>query len=70
MKAHQYIDDHDRPCDELRLLPYGGGGNILVGHESYLKEIAFRKERIRAGAEFDLPKWEDLTIYAAKEVAP
>lgn len=56
-------DDYDHPCTETRLLPYGGGGNIIVGRESYEKEMAFRRERIRAGVPFDLPSWESLRVY-------
>jgi hypothetical protein len=61
----KYTDDHDKPCDEMRLLPYGGGGNLIVGYQSYRKEIAFREERIKSGVPFELPKWEDLEVYAS-----
>ena len=56
-------DDHGRPCGEVRVLPIGGSGNILVGAVSFLQEMAFRRERIRAGAPFDLPSWASLEIY-------
>lgn len=56
-------DDHDRPCSEIRVLPYGGGGNILCGRQSYEQEMAFRRERIRAGVPFDLPTWDSLRVY-------
>ena len=48
---------------EVRLLPYGGGGNIITCFGHYIKEMAFRKERIAAGVDFDLPTWESLKIY-------
>lgn len=62
-------DDHDRPCTEIRALPYGApdqGGNILVGRQSYEQEIAFRRERNRQlgdSERFDLPTWESLRVY-------
>lgn len=63
MSKQLYQDDHDHLCTETRLLPYGGGGNIIVGRESYEKEMRFRRERIANGVPFDLPKWEELSIY-------
>ena len=56
-------DDYGILCYERRLLPYGGGGNIIVGEESYKKEMAFRRERIKAGVPFDLPSWKSLKVY-------
>lgn len=48
---------------ETRLLPTGGGGNVIVCIHHYHKEIAFRRERIAAGVPFDLPTWESLKVY-------
>ncbi len=63
MKKQTMTDDHGNEETEVRVLPIGGDGNILTGHTGYLKEMAFRRERIKAGAPFDLPRWEDLEIY-------
>jgi hypothetical protein len=57
------FDDHGNFCEEVRVLPIGGGGNILVGFLSYKKEMEFRVERIAAGVPFDLPDWDSLEVY-------
>lgn len=56
-------DDFGHECTEVRILPAGGGGNILCGRRGYEREMAFRRERLRAGVPFDLPTWETLEIY-------
>lgn len=58
-----FTDDFGRKCSELRLLPYGGSGNILVGRASFDKEIQYRKEEIAKGRTFDLPTWDSLKIH-------
>ena len=65
--SHTMTDDHGFECTEVRVLPYGGGGNILCGRQGYEREIAFRKSRIKAGVAFDLPAWESLKIYFPNE---
>ena len=51
--------DHGHSTTEqVRLLPYGGGGNLIVCKHHYQKEIAERGDE-------NLPKWEDLKIYEA-----
>lgn len=49
---------------ETRLLPYGGGGNIITCYQHYLTELAWRKERIADGVPYDLPAWDELRRYA------
>ena len=56
-------DDHGLLCAERRLLPTGGGGNIIVGFISYKKEMEFRVSRIAAGVHYELPDWKSLKIY-------
>lgn len=63
MKTETMTDDHGHECAEVRKLPTGGGGNILCGRAAYEKEMRFRRERIKAGAPFDLPTWESLEVY-------
>lgn len=58
-----FTDDFGRKCSELRLMPYSGGGNILVGRASYEREIQYRKEEIAKGRAFNLPTWDSLKIY-------
>lgn len=59
----KFTDDHGIKCSEMRFLPYGGDGNILVSRASYDKEIKWRKERIENGVPFELPAWETLKIF-------
>lgn len=61
--ANLITDDHGRRCTEVRVLPIGRSGNIIVGRTSYEAEMSFRRERIAEGVPFDLPKWEELEIY-------
>ena len=56
----KFTDDHGIPCDEMRILPYSIDGNIHVSRKSYEKEMTFRRERIKQGVPYELPKWEDL----------
>ncbi len=52
--------------NEVRVLPYGGDGNLIVCRAHYEKEIAFRVSRNRelgADAQYDLPKWDSLKVY-------
>lgn len=59
----KYTDDHNIPCDEMRVLPYSSDGNILVSRASYIKEMRFRREQNSKGIPFDLPSWESLKVY-------
>ena len=52
---------------QVRLLPIGGQGNVIVCPRHYEAEITFRRERIAVGVLFDLPKWTDLKPYGEKE---
>lgn len=57
--------DHGHEADEVRLLPSGEEGNMIVCREHYTQEIMFRRERNkRFGYRvFECPKWDDLKIY-------
>lgn len=52
---------------EVRLLPYGGGGNIIVCLTHYNVEMKYRRERNRElgdANQFDLPTWHALKVYS------
>ena len=54
---------------EVRLLPTGGGGNMIYCHSCYYHEILYRRGRnCDMGYQaFELPKWEDLKVYEVGE---
>lgn len=63
MKNETMTDDHGNEVIEARKLPIGGGANIITGRAGYEKEMAFRRERIRSGVQFDFPSWDSLAVY-------
>ena len=69
MKTKQafVIDDHQRQCAETRVLPSGGGGNLIVGRQSYEQEMEYRRGRIREGVHYELPTWDSLEVYQVAE---
>ena len=49
--------------NETRLLPIGGGGNLILCRECYGVELEFRLGRIvNDGIEQDMPTWESLEV--------
>lgn len=64
---------HNNNCDgdhcqsatgEVRVLPYGGGGNLILCRACFDHEIAWRKERNReVHSPFNLPLWNSLSVY-------
>lgn len=63
---------HDTSA-EIRRLPTSGDSAVLICYKHYLHEMQFRRERNRelvAGGNpqniFDLPAWNSLEIYSAK----
>ena len=59
-----------KPAGEVRLVPCGGGGNAILCRACYLHEMAWRRQRNREldeGCRFDLPSWDELTIYKGGE---
>lgn len=55
-----------RPQGEVRLLPTGGGGNLIVCRACFEHEMRWRRDRNRELADdckFDLPAWESLKVY-------
>lgn len=66
---------HNPNCDgghcrsetgEVRLLPLGGGANLILCRTCHEHELSYRRERNRelaSNVRFDLPDWEDLEVY-------
>lgn len=49
---------------EVRLLPLGGDGNLILCKSCVEYEIEWRKnENKRANREFDIPNWDNLEVY-------
>ena len=56
----------DKDVPQLRLLPAGGGSNMILCHRCFDKEIRWRYARnpgLSPECRFDLPAWEDLEVY-------
>lgn len=50
----------------VRVLPYGGDGNLILCHSCYMREMQYRRERNRElgqDCKFKLPAWNDLRVY-------
>jgi len=65
--------DDTNSCDydhqtthEVRLLPTGGVGNMILCHRHYVLEMAYRNGRVANGVPFELPEWEELKVYDGK----
>lgn len=50
---------------EVRVIPTGGGGNMILCFACYRHEMSYRRERIKELGEgsYDLPSWESLEVY-------
>jgi len=54
------------PKGEVRLLPIGGDGNLILCFSCYNYEINYRKDRNKSLSkenQYKLPAWEDLQVY-------
>ena len=54
------------PDGEVRVLPTGGGGNVILCRACFHHEINWRRDRNRdlsREAAFELPEWESLEVY-------
>lgn len=58
-----FCDHSHHTEEEVRILPYTDGGNLILCREHYDKEIVYRKERLKRGIHYELPKWDSLTVY-------
>ena len=54
------------PPSEVRVLPMGGGANLILCRVCFDAEILWRKCEICSGREFDLPSWDELEVYHAQ----
>jgi hypothetical protein len=52
-----------RDRGQIRVLPTGGDANALLCHACFNHEMAWRRERIKEGIPYELPKWEELKVY-------
>ena len=63
-----HCDGGHATTSEVRLLPTGGGGNLIVCRIHYGREMIYRRKLIRdKHATLDnveLPEWESLKIYS------
>jgi len=53
-------------ASEVRVLPLGGGANLILCRACHAHELAWRRERNRSlgdFAQFALPEWETLAVY-------
>lgn len=65
-KITTMLDDFGDEVTEARILPTGGGSNIICGISGYQQEMQFRRERnkeLSKTAKFALPAWETLKVY-------
>ena len=64
-----HCDHGHETVGEIRRLPTGGDGAILVCHRHYRRELSFRTERARdTGRDvWDWPSWESLTVDQASQ---
>lgn len=54
---------------EVRLLPTGGEGNMILCFACYLHELSWRRMRnkeLGKAAVFALPDWKSLKVYGGK----
>lgn len=60
-----YCDHGHETTQPVKLLPYGGGGNMIVCHHHFLLEIAHRREfKTNTDPTFEMfPSWENLKTY-------
>jgi hypothetical protein len=70
------VKAHNPNCDgshcletagEVRVMPYGGDGHLILCHACYRVEMAFRRERnleLLHYCHFDLPSWDSLKVYS------
>lgn len=66
MKHETMSDDYGDEVTEARVLPTGGGSNIICGKKGFNQEMQYRRERNKTltdSAKFALPTWESLTVY-------
>ena len=60
-------DQCQEPHGEVRVLPAGGQGNLILCQACFLHELRYRQERNRAvsvDCQFELPAWDSLKVYA------
>jgi len=59
-------ENNCNPNQEVRILPYGGDGNLIVCKSCFNREMIFRRQRnqeLAKDCQFALPAWNDLKVY-------
>jgi len=54
------------PDGEIRLIPCGGGGDLILCHECYMKEMLWRHERNKSlpvENKYPIPRWSNLEVW-------
>lgn len=62
-----YCDHGHETIGEVRVLPLGGNGNMLVCQRHYHEELQARWHSNAWDKETDFPAWETLKIYKGEE---
>jgi hypothetical protein len=48
---------------EVKLMPTGGSGNLILCHNCWNHELAYRNSEMGEFAQFDLPLWSQGKVY-------
>lgn len=51
---------------QVRLLPYGGGGNLILCQACFHFEMVYRRQRnkeLSKDCQFKIQEWKDLEVY-------
>lgn len=54
------------PHSHVRVLPIGGGGNLILCYDCFIVEMEWRQHMnnlLGVTARWPIPKWEDLKVY-------
>lgn len=70
MKNPNCDGDHCTQEDgEVRVLPVGGGGNVILCKDCFRHEMEYRRQTNQAltgTSRYDTPEWSELPVYEAE----